>query len=773
MRYFTHVTGVDSSNRMFFSLLILVHVCVAFPLKCPEPAQWSFRARGHCPDPSKYYCLKNDLINGFSENCIIFDFLQPGRKNVLRGGLDADICSSERYQPWPIKFYTNVSTNCIFLKTACNEEGQLLHGKGNRNTDTTCRCDYTGGYDFLIKPQNLWFCVPSEEDCSCYLKTCQDSRYVLSQDYECINSKKNISMSQCNPITKMRMHIEANQSDTEHLRRRQNTSFLDYFSTGLIIYPKEQLAGEDISISCKMKRKNMPATWYKDSNIVMSTGRMECNDFKEQEHTLKINKAELSDSGDYWIDVKGVKRQIHLQVEDIFSTGLTIYPKEPLIGDDISICCKMKRKNMPATWYKDSNIVMSTGRMECNDFKEQEHTLKINKAELSDSGDYWIDVKGVKRQIHLQVEDHFSNDLTIQPKEPIEGNDISISCKVKRKNISSVWYKNGIPVEGTPRMKFDVKGQKHILTIHKAKVTDSNTYCIEIEGVKKEKYLGVEGYFSKGLKISPKKPIEGNDINIKCTLNKKDIAVIWKKNGNAIDKKLTPVVNDRKYILKIPRAEYVKREIKLDVKDYFSEVLTITPENPIAGNNICITCTVIRKNMSATWSKDGVELSSNDKFKSTAKKRIHTLTVTSAEPNDSGTYCIEVENVKRQKEVKVEEGFSGGLTVEPKEPIEGNDISISCKIKGKNISAAWFKGGVRLKPTDKIKYEVRDQIYTLTICNAELGDSDTYCIEVQGVRKQTDLHVKHVKENKGRRKLTLNEKTDKQRWPFNENTIQS
>ncbi|XP_063411268.1 obscurin-like [Mytilus trossulus] len=330
-----------------------------------------------------------------------------------------------------------------------------------------------------------------------------------------------------------------------------------------------------------MKRKNMPATWYKDSNIVLSTGRMECNDFKEQEHTLKINKAELSDSGDYWIYVKGVKRQIHLQVEDIFSTGLTIYPKEPLIGDDISISCKMKRKNMPATWYKDSIIVLSTGKMECIDFNEQEHTLKINKAELSDSGDYWIYVKGVKRQIHLEVEDHFSNDLTIHPKEPIEGNDISISCKVKRKNISSVWYKNGTPVKGTPRMKFDVKGQKHILTIHKAKVTDSNTYCIEIEGVKKETYLGVEGYFSKGLKISPKKPKEGNDIIIKCTLNKKDIAVIWKKNGNAIDKKLTPVVNDRKYILKIPRAEpsdngtysiavkdaeCVRREIKLDVK---------------------------------------------------------------------------------------------------------------------------------------------------------------------------------------------------------------
>ncbi|CAG2202324.1 unnamed protein product [Mytilus edulis] len=165
---------------MLFRILILFHACVAFPFKCPEPAQWSLRARSHCPDPSKYFCLKNDLINDYSENCTVIDFLQPGRKHVLRGGLDADICSSERYQPWPMTFYTNVSTNCIFLKSLCKEEGQVVNENGNRNTDTTCKCDYTKGYDFLVKPRNPCFCVPLEEDYSCYLKTCIDSTFKIS-----------------------------------------------------------------------------------------------------------------------------------------------------------------------------------------------------------------------------------------------------------------------------------------------------------------------------------------------------------------------------------------------------------------------------------------------------------------------------------------------------------------------------------------------------------------------------------------------------------------
>lgn len=103
-----------------------------------------------------------------------------GRKNVLSGGLDADKCSLERFQPSQIIFYSNVSTNCSFLKSTCNEEGQVVYGKGNRTTDAICGCDYTRGYDFVMKPRNRCFCVPTLEDCSCYLNACSKSTDILS-----------------------------------------------------------------------------------------------------------------------------------------------------------------------------------------------------------------------------------------------------------------------------------------------------------------------------------------------------------------------------------------------------------------------------------------------------------------------------------------------------------------------------------------------------------------------------------------------------------------
>ncbi|CAC5365090.1 unnamed protein product [Mytilus coruscus] len=187
---------------MGFVLVILIHVyaCFAYPLKCPEPAQWSTRAKALCPDSSKYYCLQNEIIDGFTESCSRMNDAQPGSKIILRGDMDVGPCSVDRYQPWPIIYKTNVSSGCIFMKTNCINEGQLVYHPGDTNTDTTCRCDYTKGYDFLFKPKHPCFCVPRIEDCSCYLKTCPQSKPVYSPDYKCLMTESVVSRNICSLI---------------------------------------------------------------------------------------------------------------------------------------------------------------------------------------------------------------------------------------------------------------------------------------------------------------------------------------------------------------------------------------------------------------------------------------------------------------------------------------------------------------------------------------------------------------------------------------------
>ncbi|CAC5383012.1 unnamed protein product [Mytilus coruscus] len=109
-----------------------------------------------------------------------------GNKYVLRGRLDFTPCATDRYQP--IRLWSNASSQCIYKKSQCIGNGQIMHRNGTEESDTSCRCDYTRGFDFINKPKNASFCIPSEEDCSCHKKKCPHNG-VLSPDYICTTEK--------------------------------------------------------------------------------------------------------------------------------------------------------------------------------------------------------------------------------------------------------------------------------------------------------------------------------------------------------------------------------------------------------------------------------------------------------------------------------------------------------------------------------------------------------------------------------------------------------
>lgn len=54
----------------------------------------------------------------------------------------------------------------------------MIVNEYSASKDTTCRCDYARGYSFLLQPETITYCVPSEEDCSCYRKQCPDGHML-------------------------------------------------------------------------------------------------------------------------------------------------------------------------------------------------------------------------------------------------------------------------------------------------------------------------------------------------------------------------------------------------------------------------------------------------------------------------------------------------------------------------------------------------------------------------------------------------------------------
>lgn len=109
-------------------------------------------------------------------NC--FYYCVEGLKYVITGSFRNVKCSTGRYQP--TQFWSNRDTDCLMSKTKCSDIGQIMHDNISTEHEATCRCNYNNGYAFVWKPIHQSYCTPSEEDCSCYNKQCQENSKLSS-----------------------------------------------------------------------------------------------------------------------------------------------------------------------------------------------------------------------------------------------------------------------------------------------------------------------------------------------------------------------------------------------------------------------------------------------------------------------------------------------------------------------------------------------------------------------------------------------------------------
>lgn len=166
--------------------LILISHVELYNLTCPSEAHWKIRAKVNCNSTFKYFCLYNNVKEIYVEGCNGPDWDRKGSKRIFSGSFTRGNCTQNRYQPF--NFQTNGGmSDCIFEKSICNEEGQIVYQADSTKDDRTCRCDYTKNYAFVKTPRNLCYCNPTEEDCSCYIRSCR-LNYTLSTDYDCIQS---------------------------------------------------------------------------------------------------------------------------------------------------------------------------------------------------------------------------------------------------------------------------------------------------------------------------------------------------------------------------------------------------------------------------------------------------------------------------------------------------------------------------------------------------------------------------------------------------------
>ncbi|CAC5410001.1 unnamed protein product [Mytilus coruscus] len=152
----------------------------AYKLKCHSQSNWKLRAQVKCNSTLTYFCLFNNVAEKYVEGCDGPDWDRKGSKRIYAGDFSRGNCIKQRFQPFI--FWTNGSaSDCIYSKSVCGAEGQIDYRDNSTKDDRACRCDYERNYAFIKTPRSVCFCIPTEEDCSCYFKSCPEN-YTLSAE---------------------------------------------------------------------------------------------------------------------------------------------------------------------------------------------------------------------------------------------------------------------------------------------------------------------------------------------------------------------------------------------------------------------------------------------------------------------------------------------------------------------------------------------------------------------------------------------------------------
>ncbi|CAC5392570.1 unnamed protein product [Mytilus coruscus] len=183
-------TDLDLANMKVTNRKVIILTCTnGYDWKCPHSSQWNLTSRSYgCSDQNIYICLFDasesiGLKVVFTGKCGPLDLSREGFRYILTPDLNQVPCTASRYQPFT--FTTNGNSQCVLSKSVCNASGQILANNGSSSTDISCRCDYRRNYDYIIPPKNPCSCKPAEEDCSCYIRKCEDDKVMIAGKYLC------------------------------------------------------------------------------------------------------------------------------------------------------------------------------------------------------------------------------------------------------------------------------------------------------------------------------------------------------------------------------------------------------------------------------------------------------------------------------------------------------------------------------------------------------------------------------------------------------------
>ncbi|KAM8823903.1 myosin binding protein Ca [Synchiropus picturatus] len=243
--------------------------------------------------------------------------------------------------------------------------------------------------------------------------------------------------------------------------------------------------GKKIQLSVEVADPSAPITWLKNGQEIKPSAKYVFESVGSK-RTLTINKCNLSDDAAYECVVGEEKcfTEVFVKEPPVTITKL-LDDVHTVVGEKVEFEVEVSEEGAHVKWMKDGEELSKDTAGSKYRFKKdgKRHVLIINDATQEDVGTYAAVTNGGRSEAELEVEDKELQvlqsiaDLTVKATE-----QAVFKCEVSDENVTGTWFKDGVEVQASERIKMTHIGRTHKLTINDVKPSDAGDYTFVPNG---------------------------------------------------------------------------------------------------------------------------------------------------------------------------------------------------------------------------------------------------------------------------------------------------
>ncbi|XP_039609186.1 obscurin isoform X1 [Polypterus senegalus] len=511
---------------------------------------------------------------------------------------------------------------------------------------------------------------------------------------------------------------------------------------------QEAQEGSSIIFHCELSKAGVQVLWRKDGVLLQPSDKY----MMKQDgpfFQLLVNNIQYEDAGNYTCYTGDSQSTafIHVKEPEMYIvkplSNVEVFENEDAFFECVVSCADVQG----VIWTLAGTELQNNELNEIGIRDNKAHTLLLHNVSCEDSGTLTFKMRDIMSSAELIVKAApvlFTHLLQNETAEV--GNTAILQCELSKPIASVTWRKGDVVLHPSNKYEMKAEGKVTKLYIKNLKLSDSADYTCDTGNQQSTASLTVKEPVLDIIKSLKDVAVHVNEDAYFCVeLSRPSVTEVqWKLGGIELQPNEMNVIDTEKNgaVHKL-----LLRNVTIDDSGPVTFTagtctstaqLTVTAPHAFfnkelesqvvqEGSSAILSCEISQPTVSVIWKKDGLVLTSGEKYTLQQEGCTVVLNIHDLSSDDQGQYTCDTGYHQTTANLTVKAApVSFKQELMNQEVVEGETAILSCEISKTGVPVEWRKGGVVLQQSNKYEMRTKGTIMDLVIHDLEPEDNGYY-----------------------------------------------